>query len=39
MKKNTLLLIVTTISGFLQNLISNGSFDDESDWTIVHHYV
>ncbi len=37
MKKITLfLLLLATSFGFAQNLITNGTFDDASDWTIVN---
>ncbi len=40
MKKITLLFILglTANFGFAQNLISNGTFDDATGWTIVNHY-
>lgn len=38
MKKITLFLMVCSITGFSQNLISNGTFDDGTGWTIVNHY-
>lgn len=38
MKKITLLLLVFSITCFSQNLISNGTFDDATGWTIVNHY-
>ena len=40
MKKITLLLILGLMAtfGFAQNLITNGTFDDASGWTIVNHY-
>ena len=39
MKQTTLLLflIVTTL-GFAQNLITNGTFDDATGWTVVNQY-
>lgn len=39
MKKITLLLfLLTTTFGYSQNLITNGTFDDASGWTIVNQY-
>ena len=40
MKKITLLFILVLMAtfGFAQNLITNGTFDDASGWTIVNHY-
>ncbi len=39
MKKITLLflMVLATTLGFAQNLISNGTFDDATGWTIVNH--
>ncbi len=40
MRKITLLIlfVLVTTFGFGQNLISNGSFDDATGWTITNHY-
>jgi hypothetical protein len=40
MKKITLLLILGLMAtfGFAQNLITNGTFDDASGWTVVNQY-
>ena len=40
MKKITLtfLFILATIFGFSQNLISNGTFDSATGWTVINHY-
>jgi PKD repeat protein len=38
MKKITLLLLMTTTLGFAQNLITNGTFDDATGWTVVNQY-
>ncbi len=39
MKKITLLLfLLTTTFGYSQNLITNGTFDDASGWTVVNQY-
>jgi hypothetical protein len=38
MKKITLLFFVLTTLSFSQNLISNGTFDDATGWTVVNQY-
>jgi hypothetical protein len=38
MKKITLLFILMTSLGYAQNLISNGTFDDGTGWTVINHY-
>jgi len=40
MKKITLLffLILATTFGYAQNLISNGTFDDDTEWTIINQW-
>lgn len=39
MKKITLLLfLLTAVVGYSQNLISNGTFDDDTGWTVVNQY-
>ncbi|AJR04801.1 T9SS type A sorting domain-containing protein [Siansivirga zeaxanthinifaciens] len=39
MKKITqLLLLMVTTMGFAQNLITNGTFDDATGWTVVNQY-
>lgn len=39
MKKITFLIVTlfATTTFFAQNLITNGSFDDATDWKIVNH--
>ena len=39
MKQTTLLLfLMVTTLGFAQNLITNGTFDDATGWTVVNQY-
>lgn len=38
MRKITLLFILMTSLGYAQNLISNGTFEDGTGWTVVNHY-
>lgn len=38
MRKITLLFILMTSLGYAQNLISNGTFEDGTGWTVINHY-